>query len=366
MGRYLFCKERLPAGTEFAVLDLMDDLETGAKAAREKDRAKKKKALLEGKSKGRSSRLYGREGEAEEEDDNDNGPILPRHRTWEEAQAAVDEADRAWDEDHRRRMARVAELQGRQSKQAGDTGGEGGTDEEGQEDDEEEEEEDDDDDDDGAGSGMSYSTGEGGVSEGGDDVVLHPGGAVEKTEEDEEAEDEFEALLSKTMSESVEKTKIARATTQVMGHMAVPMVLKNTNVKVATRHSPLTGGSGVAFKLLKRGNKGKMEAQEVVVPTSTSLAAQVNRNEEASREESSIIKARVLAYEANIEAAVLAQDSGTVPLPEDYTHFIPKVHNAPLHPEGNKGGGKGGAGRGRGGGRDILSLSGVGAGVGGR
>ena len=55
----------------------------------------------------------------------------------------------------------------------------------------------------------------GGVSEGGDDVVLHPRGAVEKTEEDEEAEDEFEALLSKTMSESVERTKIARATTQV-------------------------------------------------------------------------------------------------------------------------------------------------------
>lgn len=52
----------------------------------------------------------------------------------------------------------------------------------------------------------------------------------------------------------------------------------------------------MAFKLLKRGNKGKMEAQEVVVPASTSLAAQVNRNEEASREESSIIKARVRGH----------------------------------------------------------------------
>ena len=40
--RYLFCKERLPTGTEFAVLDLLDDLEAGAKAAREKDRAKSK------------------------------------------------------------------------------------------------------------------------------------------------------------------------------------------------------------------------------------------------------------------------------------------------------------------------------------
>lgn len=49
----------------------------------------------------------------------------------------------------------------------------------------------------------------------------------------------------------------------------------------------------MSFKLLKRGHKGKMEAQEVVVPASTSLAAQVSRNEEASREEISIIKARV-------------------------------------------------------------------------
>lgn len=39
--RYLFCKERLPAGTEFAVLDVLDDLESGARAARDKDRAKK-------------------------------------------------------------------------------------------------------------------------------------------------------------------------------------------------------------------------------------------------------------------------------------------------------------------------------------
>lgn len=49
----------------------------------------------------------------------------------------------------------------------------------------------------------------------------------------------------------------------------------------------------MAFKVLKRGNKGRMEAQEMVVPASTSLGAQVSRNEEASREESSIIKARV-------------------------------------------------------------------------
>lgn len=57
---------------------------------------------------------------------------------------------------------------------------------------------------------------DGGLEAGGDEVVLNGYGAgIERTEEDGEAEDEFEALLSKTMSESVEKTKIARATTQV-------------------------------------------------------------------------------------------------------------------------------------------------------
>lgn len=64
------------------------------------------------------------------------------------------------------------------------------------------------------------------------------------------------------------------------------------------------GGSGVSFKLLKRGNKGKMEAQEVVVPAATSLAAQVSRNEEANREESSIIKARVRSAPGELVARV--------------------------------------------------------------
>lgn len=48
------------------------------------------------------------------------------------------------------------------------------------------------------------------------DVVLHErAGGATRTEEDGEADDEFEALLSRTMSESVEKSKLARATTQV-------------------------------------------------------------------------------------------------------------------------------------------------------
>lgn len=52
----------------------------------------------------------------------------------------------------------------------------------------------------------------------GDLVVLHGKRGVQKTEEDGEADDEFEALLSMTMSESVGKTKIARASTQVQSN----------------------------------------------------------------------------------------------------------------------------------------------------
>ena len=99
-----------------------------------------------------------------------------------------------------------------------------------------------------------------------------------------------------------------------------PFPLTRSALIVCTPWAPacalffIPGGLGVAFKLLKRGNKGKMEAQEVVVPASTSLAAQVNRNEEASREESSIIKARVSGGLAVTRTQVFATSgvSGTM------------------------------------------------------
>jgi hypothetical protein len=47
------------------------------------------------------------------------------------------------------------------------------------------------------------------------------------------------------------------------------------NVSEARADAPLTGGSGVAFKMLKRGAKGKSEAQAVYIPEDTNLAAQV-------------------------------------------------------------------------------------------
>ena len=66
---------------------------------------------------------------------------------------------RAWGEENGRRMSKIAELQGRLARAAGDTAGDGGTDGDDEEDEdeeeEEEEEEEDDDDDERAGSGGS-------------------------------------------------------------------------------------------------------------------------------------------------------------------------------------------------------------------
>lgn len=61
-NRYLFCKERLLAGSEFAVLDLMDELEAGARSARDRDRAKARRNAEEvGRSVARFHHITPRE-----------------------------------------------------------------------------------------------------------------------------------------------------------------------------------------------------------------------------------------------------------------------------------------------------------------
>lgn len=51
-------------------------------------------ALKKAEVKGRGGRS--RRDKKKEEEEEDDGPILPRYRAWEEAQAAVEAADR-WD-----------------------------------------------------------------------------------------------------------------------------------------------------------------------------------------------------------------------------------------------------------------------------
>jgi hypothetical protein len=54
---------------------------------------------------------------------------------------------------------------------------------------------------------------------------------------------------------------------------------------------------GVAFRMLKKGNKGRLEAQNLVVPTESSLGVQAQRSSRKGAEsDAAIIKAKVLQY----------------------------------------------------------------------
>jgi regulator of nonsense transcripts 2 len=52
----------------------------------------------------------------------------------------------------------------------------------------------------------------------------------------------------------------------------------------------LGGKAGISFQLLKKGNKGKMEAKQFFVPTDTNLAAIATKQDDAAARERDIIK----------------------------------------------------------------------------
>lgn len=60
----------------------------------------------------------------------------------------------------------------------------------------------------------------------------------------------------------------------------------------------LGGEAGMAFKLIKRGHKGRVEARDIVVPSDTNLAKVATKQDNEAAKERDILKARVLQYEA--------------------------------------------------------------------
>ncbi|KDO25845.1 hypothetical protein SPRG_08789 [Saprolegnia parasitica CBS 223.65] len=83
--------------------------------------------------------------------------------------------------------------------------------------------------------------------------------------------------------------------------MAIPTVVKTTHHLETPKDD-----SSVVFRLLKRGNKGKLEAREILVPQETSLAQHSQRQEASGKKEQSELKRLVLL---NVERdELLAQD----------------------------------------------------------
>lgn len=335
--RYLYCKQGLPPDTEFAVLDLLDSL---------------------------------------------RGTGIQECSSWEEAQAAVEALEEAEHHERVEKAAKDARL--RAEHAAGkdlpapeelvdddllDEVGSSDDDDDDEEDEDEEDEEDtlggandeedgDEQQDSSSSSSSSSSGGSDAEDEEEEDVhVLTHNSAPLKTE----ADDEFDRMFDKLMSDNLNKSKATSHRSLRADNMAAPSLLGRIAVKEATHDMPLTGEEGVAFRMLKRGAKGKLEGQAVLIPAGTNLAAQQKRVHSKESNEHELIKQRVLAYGDSIEAATAGRYSGS----DDY--LGPSPNNTPIQTEREPsatGGGQSGSAGGRGGGPSRFLRRGGGAGRG--
>ena len=119
----------------------------------------------------------------------------------------------------------------------------------------------------------------------------------------------FESELRKMTNEALEKGKVSARTGaggKVSSQMpAAPQFIAKK--LTAEEHDsgennmdvPFGGGEGMSFKLLKRGNKGKMEEKTLVVPKTTNLARVATKVDDEAAKEHDLLKAKVLQYEAD-------------------------------------------------------------------
>ena len=148
-------------------------------------------------------------------------------------------------------------------------------------------------------------------------------------------DEEFESELRKLTMETLEKGK-ASARTGTGGKVSSQMPVApefiskkqesgNDQSHVGDVDSVSPFGSmdgGMAFKLFKRGNKGKHEEVALFVPNSTNLARRATKQDDKVAKERDMLKAKVLQYEAES-----ADSGGNVYLDETKLQVI---RNRPL------------------------------------
>lgn len=72
--------------------------------------------------------------------------------------------------------------------------------------------------------------------------------------------------------------------------------------------NPFGVEGGISLRLLKKGNKGKMEEKQFLVPSSTNLARWATKQDDKAAKEQDLLKARVLQYE--VESAEVRHSGG--------------------------------------------------------
>ena len=150
-------------------------------------------------------------------------------------------------------------------------------------------------------------------------------------------DEEFESELRKLTMEALEKGKVTARTGaggKVSSQMpAAPQFVAKKPVGDQIHYvegeplavTPFVGEEGIAFKLFKRGNKGKQEEVQLIVPKDTNLARRATKQDDAAAKERDLLKARVLQYEA--ESRESADAGGNVYLDESKLQVI---RNRPL------------------------------------
>jgi len=153
-------------------------------------------------------------------------------------------------------------------------------------------------------------------------------------------EEAFERELRRLTLEAVEKGKVAARTgsggkvsdtmptaSQIVRKKTVETSNSGMDSEISKKIA-LGGASGMSFKLLKRGHKGRVEAKEFVVPTQTNLAKLATKQDDEAEKERHMLKARVLQYEA--ESAEQSFSGGNVYMEQAK---LPVVRNRPLSME---------------------------------
>jgi regulator of nonsense transcripts 2 len=140
-------------------------------------------------------------------------------------------------------------------------------------------------------------------------------------------EEAFEAELRRLTMDALEKGKSASRGGKVSDYMPTgSQFIKKKQVDKqevnVVGNTALGGMEGISFNLLKKGNKGKMEAKQFFVPKDTNLAAVATKQDDEAERERNMIKARVLQYEAEC-----ADSGGNVYLDQEKLQVI---RNRPL------------------------------------
>jgi regulator of nonsense transcripts 2 len=148
---------------------------------------------------------------------------------------------------------------------------------------------------------------------------------------DEEAhmrqlEDEaFDAELRRLTMDALEKGKVASrskvADTMVSGSQFIKKKQNDTTEHTGPMFA-LGGKEGISLQLLKKGNKGKMEAKPFLVPKDVNLAMIATKQDDKAAREKEAIKARVLQYEAESAESEFAGAGGNVYLEQEKIQVI--------------------------------------------